>query len=448
MKLPFLFLVTPFVAAAADVGTADERGVSPDDSLDVDLIGANDERPIVLADLDTRNRGSSNRLVGQTSLPICSMPKDFECYNRGVPKCCDTPEDLCPVFEPMCDIGSGNYCQNGGYDYVCYPTGGLPACCSQGGFGLTSCPRIKPDCETNRSVPGPSYCYFQDYGCYQGGIPKCCDANNNLVCPPSRPMCDLPGLNYCTGPITTDCYFQGQGRPACCLQNSGYNCPFVKPDCDPVPRSLPPPYTTLPPYNGQSYCYFQDYGCYQGGIPKCCDANNNLVCPPSRPMCDLPGLNYCTGPITTDCYFQGQGRPACCLQNSGYNCPFVKPDCDPVPRPLPPPYTTLPPYKYPPILPSYCNSVDNDCYRNNGKPSCCGGDPNFPCPPLQPMCDKFNPNNYCRTLDNECYFNGFPSCCLDRDGIDCPMEKPPPELPCELSYVSSDETVEVHYLRG
>jgi len=94
MKLPFLFLVTPFVAAAADVGTADERGVSPDDSLDVDLIGANDERPIVLADLDTRNRGNGNRLVGQTSSPICSMPKDFECYNRGVPKCCDTPEEL------------------------------------------------------------------------------------------------------------------------------------------------------------------------------------------------------------------------------------------------------------------------------------------------------------------------------------------------------------------
>ena len=68
----------------------------------------------------------------------------------------------CPVFEPMCDIGSGNYCNNGGYDYVCYPTGGLPACCSQSqGFGLTSCPRIKPDCETNRSVPGPSYCYFK-----------------------------------------------------------------------------------------------------------------------------------------------------------------------------------------------------------------------------------------------------------------------------------------------
>ncbi|KAL3768336.1 hypothetical protein ACHAWU_006718 [Discostella pseudostelligera] len=307
MKLSFLFLVTHFVAAAADVGTADERGVSPDDYLDVDLIGANDERPIVLADLDTRNRGSSNRLVGQTSLPICSMPKDFECYNRGVPKCCDTPEDLCPVFEPMCDIGSGNYCNNGGYDYVCYPTGGLPACCSQGGFGLTSCPRIKPDCETN--------------------------------------------------------------------------------------RSLPPPYTTYPPptYPPPTYP------------------------PPTYPPTTYPPATY---PPTT------------------------------YPPTTYPPYATLPPYTYPPILPSYCNSVDNDCYRNNGKPSCCGGDPNFPCPPLQPMCDKFNPNNYCRTLDNECYFNGFPSCCLDRDGIDCPMEKPPPELPCELSYVSSDETVEVHYLRG
>ena len=90
MKLSFLFLVIPIVAAVDDdVDTADERGATPDDNRDVDLIGATDDnRPFVLADLDRRTR---NRTVGST---YCTYSPDTTCYLSGWPTCCSPANNL------------------------------------------------------------------------------------------------------------------------------------------------------------------------------------------------------------------------------------------------------------------------------------------------------------------------------------------------------------------
>lgn len=65
MKLSFLFTILPFVAAAYD--SVNERG----DNLVVDLLGAANEGPLVLADLDRRNDDQP---------AYCRGTKNFNCY--------------------------------------------------------------------------------------------------------------------------------------------------------------------------------------------------------------------------------------------------------------------------------------------------------------------------------------------------------------------------------
>jgi hypothetical protein len=87
MKISFLFLVIPIVAGV-DVDTADERGDTPDDNRDVDLIGATDNRPSVLADFDRRTK---NRTVGSS---YCTYSPDTTCYLSGWPICCSSSNSL------------------------------------------------------------------------------------------------------------------------------------------------------------------------------------------------------------------------------------------------------------------------------------------------------------------------------------------------------------------
>ena len=72
MKISFLFLVIPIVAGVdVDVDTADERGATPVDNRDVDLIGATDNRPFVLAGLDRRT---------DLQPDYCYGTQNFNCY--------------------------------------------------------------------------------------------------------------------------------------------------------------------------------------------------------------------------------------------------------------------------------------------------------------------------------------------------------------------------------
>ena len=79
MKISFLFLVIPIVAGVdVDVDTADERGATPNDNRDVDLIGAAENRPFVFADLDS----------------YCTYSPDTTCYLSGCPICCSSANNL------------------------------------------------------------------------------------------------------------------------------------------------------------------------------------------------------------------------------------------------------------------------------------------------------------------------------------------------------------------
>ncbi len=65
MKISFLFLVLPFVAAVSD--SADEHS----ENFEVDLLDAASDGPLVLADLEGRNR---------VQPPYCYGTKNLKCY--------------------------------------------------------------------------------------------------------------------------------------------------------------------------------------------------------------------------------------------------------------------------------------------------------------------------------------------------------------------------------
>lgn len=81
----------------------------------------------------------------------------------------------------------------------------------------------------------------------------------------------------------------------------------------------------------------------------------------------------------------------------------------------------------------YC-SIESDkaCYAL-GWPTCCLTKDGIPCPDEKPSCDKDSlpGSSYCtHSPDETCYASGWPACCGD-DSVTCPEEKPPCDDKCD-----------------
>jgi len=82
----------------------------------------------------------------------------------------------------------------------------------------------------------------------------------------------------------------------------------------------------------------------------------------------------------------------------------------------------------------YCTSEsDKTCYAR-GWPTCCLTKDRIPCPDEKPPCDEDSSplgSSYCTYAPNhKCYESGWPACCGD-DSLTCPEEKPFCDVKCE-----------------
>lgn len=105
MKL-ILLLATATCFSAATVSASKNDSLSEDRAANSHLRGGDKVTffPIILADV-TADEGGSEKP------DYCSDVADYDCYKKGVPKCCIENKKECPDDPPSCDI-SGNVAPN------------------------------------------------------------------------------------------------------------------------------------------------------------------------------------------------------------------------------------------------------------------------------------------------------------------------------------------------